>query len=236
MSINCGSPAFAAVVARCGAAACRLAIVPMSQEARGLDAGRRLVERLKGAGDPRTASIVAAIAEEERAHVAVGVVWFGRLCSAQGVAPPEAFRAWLAALAPELLKGPFNHEERQQVGLQREWYDVSAWPQQLQQQLVKPAVAAAARGKGLALTQQQQQQQQQQHGNVPDAGSSSSSVQGQGLPAPVPVPAEGGLLELLRQRLWSMVELEAEMCGSGSSSSSDNGGRGKGVAADCAAR
>ncbi|WIA40303.1 hypothetical protein OEZ86_013674 [Tetradesmus obliquus] len=92
----------------------RLAIVPMSQEARGLDAGRRLVERLKGAGDPRTASIVAAIAEEERAHVAVGVVWFGRLCSAQGVAPPEAFRAWLAALAPELLKGPFNHEERQQ--------------------------------------------------------------------------------------------------------------------------
>jgi hypothetical protein len=39
---------------------------------RAADACRRLVERLVGAGDPRTASIVAAIAEEERAHVAVG--------------------------------------------------------------------------------------------------------------------------------------------------------------------
>lgn len=44
----------------------------MSQEARGLDAGKRLAERLVGAGDARSASIVAAIAEEERAHVAVG--------------------------------------------------------------------------------------------------------------------------------------------------------------------
>jgi hypothetical protein len=32
-----------------------------------------------------------------------------------GLAPPDTFRAWLAVLAPELLKGPFNHEERQQV-------------------------------------------------------------------------------------------------------------------------
>ena len=46
--------------------------MPMSQEARGLDAGKRLAERLVGAGDARSASIVAAIATEERAHVAVG--------------------------------------------------------------------------------------------------------------------------------------------------------------------
>jgi len=51
---------------------CRLAIVPLSQEARGLDAGQRLVERLVGAGDKRSASIVELIAAEERAHVAVG--------------------------------------------------------------------------------------------------------------------------------------------------------------------
>jgi hypothetical protein len=51
---------------------CRLAIVPMSQEARGLDAGQRLVERLVGAGDPRSAGIVRQIAVEEKAHVAVG--------------------------------------------------------------------------------------------------------------------------------------------------------------------
>jgi hypothetical protein len=45
----------------------------------------------------------------------LGVVWFGRLCGAMGCSPPDAFRAWLAVLGPELLKGPFNHEERQQV-------------------------------------------------------------------------------------------------------------------------
>lgn len=44
----------------------------MSQEARGLDAGQRLAARLVGAGDARSASIVSKIAEEERAHVAVG--------------------------------------------------------------------------------------------------------------------------------------------------------------------
>lgn len=58
----------------------RLAIVPMSQEARGLDAGQRLATRLVGAGDNRSASIVKRIAEEERAHVAVGrcgIGWLG---------------------------------------------------------------------------------------------------------------------------------------------------------------
>jgi hypothetical protein len=123
-------------------------------------------------------------------------------------------------------------QSQMQVGLQREWYDVSAWPQQLQQQLVKPAVAAAARGKGLTLTQQQQQQQ---HGSVSDAGSSSSSssVKGERLPAPVAVPAEGELLEQLRQRLWTMLDIEADMCGSSSSSSS---AAEKGTPADCAVR
>jgi uncharacterized ferritin-like protein (DUF455 family) len=53
----------------------------MSQEARGLDAGARLVERLKGAGDKRTAAIVAQIALEEKAHVAIG----GRGCDVRVV-------------------------------------------------------------------------------------------------------------------------------------------------------
>ena len=44
----------------------------MSQEARGLDAGPRLVEKLVGCGDNRSAAIVSRIALEEKAHVAVG--------------------------------------------------------------------------------------------------------------------------------------------------------------------
>ena len=44
----------------------------MSQEAKGLDAGPRLAEKLVGCGDNRSAAIVSRIAAEEKAHVAVG--------------------------------------------------------------------------------------------------------------------------------------------------------------------
>ena len=50
----------------------RLAVVPMAQEGRGLDAGPRLVQRLRSANDHRTADIVERICLEEMAHVAVG--------------------------------------------------------------------------------------------------------------------------------------------------------------------
>ncbi|GLC43664.1 hypothetical protein PLESTM_001501600 [Pleodorina starrii] len=106
----------------------RLAVVPMSQEARGLDAGGRLVGRLVGFGDSRSAAVVAAIAEEERAHVAVGVTWFSRLCGVLGMRPDRLYRQWLLHLNPDLLKGPFNHSERSRVGLPRDWYDPTAWP------------------------------------------------------------------------------------------------------------
>ena len=76
---RCGSCIWALQVAYCyplcytsGDLAGRLAVVPMSQEARGLDAGPRLAEKLVGCGDNRSAAIVSRIAIEEKAHVAVG--------------------------------------------------------------------------------------------------------------------------------------------------------------------
>ena len=50
----------------------RLVVGPCSQEARGLDAGPRLVERLMSVGDFTSAAIVHQISKEEMAHVAVG--------------------------------------------------------------------------------------------------------------------------------------------------------------------
>lgn len=58
---------------RAGDLSARLAVVPMAQEGRGLDAGPRLVQKLMSAADHRTAAIVERIALEEKAHVAVGV-------------------------------------------------------------------------------------------------------------------------------------------------------------------
>ena len=112
----------------------RLAIVPMSQEARGLDAGGRLTDRLVGWGDNRSAKIVARIAEEEKAHVGVGVAWFTAMCTAQGADPGRVFAETLTALCPDLLWGGFfNHEAREEVGLLREWYDIESgkWPEDL---------------------------------------------------------------------------------------------------------
>lgn len=105
----------------------RLAVVPMSQEARGLDAGGRLAERLVGMGDNVSAAIVSRIAEEEQAHVAVGVFWFRAICEVQGEDSRTLFLNTLADLCPDLLKGPFNHTARQGVGLPHDWYDETVW-------------------------------------------------------------------------------------------------------------
>lgn len=104
---------------------------------------------------------------------------------------------------------------------------MSSWPEHLQQQVVKPAVAATAKGKGLPLpmaadaAQQQQQppppqkqQQQQQQEQQPEA---SVTKQGQHttlqeLLRVSAVPQSGPQLEQLRQRLWEMLQGEAVTC------------------------
>ncbi|CAJ1956679.1 unnamed protein product [Sphenostylis stenocarpa] len=89
--------------------AARLAVIPLVQEARGLDAGPRLVKKLVGFGDNRTSKIVARIADEEVAHVAVGVYWFASV--------------YLLKEYNVELKGPFNYSARDEAGIPREWYD-----------------------------------------------------------------------------------------------------------------
>ena len=128
----------------------RLCIIPCGQEARGLDAGSRLAQRLTGFGDKRTAAIVNQIALEERAHVAVGVYWHKRVCEALGLDPQSAFRSNLS-ICPELLKGPFNHNERELVGLTRGYYDVEQWPEEARRVRALPSEAAKQRGLGETL-------------------------------------------------------------------------------------
>ncbi|KAL8151109.1 hypothetical protein V2J09_020917 [Rumex salicifolius] len=102
--------------------AARLATIPLVQEARGLDAGPRLVQKLIGFGDHRTSHIVAKIADEEVAHVAVGVCWFVLVCQKTGRVPCSAFTDLLREYNV-VIKGPFNHPAREEAGLPRHWYD-----------------------------------------------------------------------------------------------------------------
>ncbi|CAO2186174.1 unnamed protein product [Urochloa humidicola] len=100
----------------------RLAVIPMVQEARGLDAGPRLVQRLFGFGDHRSADIVARVAEEELAHVSVGLYWFLKVCQMMGREPGDTFKDLIKEHGV-VLKGPFNYTARDEAGIPREWYD-----------------------------------------------------------------------------------------------------------------
>lgn len=61
------------------------------------------MQKLIGFGDHRTSNIVARIADEEVAHVAVGVYWFLSVCQKMDRAPCSTFKG-LATL----LKVQFN--------------------------------------------------------------------------------------------------------------------------------
>lgn len=114
-----------------GDVSARLALVPLAAEARGLDAAPRLVQRLNSFNDKPSAAIVDLIGLQEKAHVAVGVDWFGRMAASSGQDTGDAFRGWLSALCPDLLGIAHNHAARAEVGMQRDWYDKSLWPPEL---------------------------------------------------------------------------------------------------------
>ncbi|KAF3328557.1 hypothetical protein FCM35_KLT05635 [Carex littledalei] len=105
-----------------GDVSARLAAIPLVQEARGLDAGPRLVQKLVGCADHRSSQIVAKIAEEEVAHVAVGVYWFANVCQKLGRTSCSTFKDLLEEYGVEL-KGPFNYSARDEAGIPRHWYD-----------------------------------------------------------------------------------------------------------------
>lgn len=81
------------------------------------------MQRLRGSGDARSAAIVEKIAEEERAHVAVGVFWFRYLCD--GMTCEEVAREFHRIAEEhcgEMIRGPFETETREAVGLLEQWF------------------------------------------------------------------------------------------------------------------
>jgi uncharacterized ferritin-like protein (DUF455 family) len=202
----------------------RLAIVPMSQEARGLDAGGRLADRLVGWGDNRSAKIVAKIADEEKNHVSVGVAWFQAFCAAQGADPGRVFAETLTELCPDLLwSGYFNHDAREEVGLLREWYDIESgkWPADL----VEKAEVARMRIKEQGRLEKEIARNQ---GNGKDAsdgiglmkavvGTSNASSADSGTKEKASSSSSKMQMEELRERLFQMLAVEATAAASSSS-------------------
>ncbi len=97
-------------------ATARMALVPRTLEARGLDATPPMQKKLAQAGDATAVQILAVILRDEVGHVAIGNRWYRWLCARDGL-DPLAHYAWLAARhgAP-VPKGPFNLGARAEAG------------------------------------------------------------------------------------------------------------------------
>jgi len=100
----------------------RLAIVPMTLEARGLDTAPGAVRDLRRLGDHETADILELIVREEVPHVAAGVRWFEYLCRARKCDSVATFRYLLETRFNGTLKPPFNEGLRRAAGMDRAYY------------------------------------------------------------------------------------------------------------------
>ncbi len=94
----------------------RMAIVPRTLEARGLDASPGVKRRLEGVGDRRAGAILDIILRDEIGHVAIGNHWFRWLCAQQGLDPVRHYELLARRHGAPRLKGPFNLPARRAAG------------------------------------------------------------------------------------------------------------------------
>jgi uncharacterized ferritin-like protein (DUF455 family) len=96
----------------------RLALVPRTLEARGLDASVPIRNRLISVGDQRGAAILDIILRDEIGHVAVGNHWYRHLCTAQQLDPIRTSAELAERHGAQKLKGPFNLAARRAAGFE----------------------------------------------------------------------------------------------------------------------
>lgn len=94
----------------------RMALVPRTLEARGLDASPPIRAKLAQAGDMVAAGILDVILRDEIGHVAVGNRWYRWLCERAGLDPVPTYRKLAEQYGAPRLRGPFNLEARRQAG------------------------------------------------------------------------------------------------------------------------
>jgi uncharacterized ferritin-like protein (DUF455 family) len=94
----------------------RIALVPRTLEARGLDASPPVRAKLAQAGDNAAAEILDIILRDEIGHVAIGNRWYGWLCSQRGLDPVSTYALLASQYKAPALRGPFNFEARRAAG------------------------------------------------------------------------------------------------------------------------
>lgn len=98
----------------------RMALVPRTLEARGLDAAPPMQAKLRQAGDLRAAEILGVILGDEVGHVAIGNHWYRWLCRRDGHDPVALYPLLAARHGAPRLRPPFNLEARRAAGFSEE--------------------------------------------------------------------------------------------------------------------
>lgn len=94
----------------------RMALVPRVMEARGLDVTPHIQEKLRQAGENRTARLLDVIYRDEHGHVAIGSHWFKYCCAQRQLDWRKTFESLLTGYLRAKIKGPFNMQARLQAG------------------------------------------------------------------------------------------------------------------------
>lgn len=94
----------------------RMAMVPRTMEARGLDATPSTLNKFEQVGDTRMAEILGIILRDEIGHVAIGNIWYNWLCNERKLEPIATFAKLCIEYSAPKLKPPFNMEARRSAG------------------------------------------------------------------------------------------------------------------------
>ena len=97
----------------------RMALVPRTLEARGLDATPPMQAKLRKVGTPhalRAVEILDIILRDEIGHVAIGNHWYRHLCEVRRLEPVATYALLAEKYGAPRLKGPLNLKARAQAG------------------------------------------------------------------------------------------------------------------------
>lgn len=104
----------------------RMALVPRTLEARGLDATPQIQAKLRRIGTPDALEAVARldiILRDEVGHVEIGNRWYRWLCAGQGLDPIAHYGELVRQHQAPPLRPPFNQEARLRAGFSQQELD-----------------------------------------------------------------------------------------------------------------
>ena len=97
----------------------RMALVPRTLEARGLDATPPMQAKLRKVGTPdalKVVDVLDVILHDEIGHVAIGNHWYRYLCQQRGLDPVAHYAVLAQQYGAPRIKGPLNLDARRKAG------------------------------------------------------------------------------------------------------------------------